>query len=274
MEKNRSGRLFIILGALSFAAVIFLWIFSKISWSGTAHQVVLMGDSVIGNELYDVVFDEMLAQKLEMEVFNAAFGGTGVVSGNPDIYETYGAEALCFEPLVNAIILQDFSAQNASIERNSPLEYFQERLADLEETDFEKVDILVICFGANDYANQVSPDVFEQVFDEGVGRLTEAFPNLSIYISSPTYNCLIREDEDIPCDSGEWGDYLLEEYILRQEKVAEKYGIPFIDNYHDSVINEETIYDYTIPSDCLHLNKEGREVLSDHIAQAIFENMN
>lgn len=231
-----------------------------------------MGDSVVANEFNNVVFDEMLAQKLDMEVFNAAFGGTSVVPDNTEGYETYGAESLCFAPLVNAIVLQDFSAQNAAIERNSTLDYFQERLKELEETDFHQVDILVICFGANDYANQVSPDIFEQTLDESIGRLIEAFPDLSLYISSPTYICLTRDGEDIPCDSGEWGEYLLEEYVLRQEKVAEKYGIPFVDNYHDSVINEETIYDYTFSSDGLHLNKEGREVLSDNIAQAIFEN--
>ncbi|MCD8326677.1 MAG: SGNH/GDSL hydrolase family protein [Lachnospiraceae bacterium] len=273
MEKNRSGRLFCILGAFCFAAVIVLWLFSRISRSGTAHQVVLMGDSVVGNELYNVVFDEMLARKLDMEVFNAAFGGTGVVSSNPEGYESYGAEALCFAPLVDAIILRDFSVQDAAIERNSTLEYFPQRLSDLEETDFQQVDILLICFGVNDYANQISPDLFEQTLDESIGRLMEAFPNLSLYISSPTYIGLTRDDEVIPCDSGEWGEYLLEEYVLCQERVAEKYGIPFIDNYHDSIINEETIYDYTIPSDCLHLNEAGREVLSDNIARVILENM-
>ncbi len=273
MKRDRSGWLYTILGALCFMVVVALWVISKISWSGTEQQVVLMGDSVVGNELYDIEFDVMLAEKLDMEVFNGAFGGTGVVPYNPEHYESLGEEALCFEPLVNAMLLQDYSVQNAAIERNSSLEYFPERLAGFEKTDFSQVDILVICFGVNDFANQISPDEFEKIFDECIGKLRKAFPNLTMYISSPTYVCLLRDEEYIPCDSGEWGEYLLEEYVLREEKVAEKYGVTFVDNYHDSEINEETIYDYTIPSDCLHLNEEGREILSDNIAQAVFENM-
>ncbi|MCD7737836.1 MAG: SGNH/GDSL hydrolase family protein, partial [Lachnospiraceae bacterium] len=262
-----------ILGALCFMVVAALWVISKISWSGTEHQVVLMGDSVVGNQFHNGgPVDEVLSEKLDMEVQNAAFGGSSIVAFNEELWESLGEESFSFEALVNSIVLRDFSVQHAAIERNSAIEYFPERLARLEETDFSQVDILVICFGANDYANQVSPDVFEQVLGDCIERLQSAFPELAIYISSPVFNYLTRDGEQIFCDSGEWGEYLLEEYVVREQCVAEKYGVYFIDNYHDSVINRETIYDYTITGDGLHLEEEGREVLTDSIAAVILEN--
>ncbi|MCD8069343.1 MAG: SGNH/GDSL hydrolase family protein [Lachnospiraceae bacterium] len=273
MERLKAGRLYTILGALCFAALIALWVIFKIRWSGTEHQVVLMGDSVVGNQFHNGgPVDEVLSEKLGMEVQNAAFGGSSVVAFNEGLWESLGEEAFSFEALVNSIILRDFSVQDAAIERNTAVEYFPERLEELEETDFTRVDILVICFGANDYANQVSPDIFEQVLGDCIERLQSAFPELTIYISSPVFNYLTRDGEQIFCDSGEWGEYLLEEYVVREQRVAEKYGVYFIDNYHDSVINAETIYDYTINGDGLHLEQEGREVLTDSIAEAILKN--
>ncbi|MCD8379216.1 MAG: SGNH/GDSL hydrolase family protein [Lachnospiraceae bacterium] len=270
MGRKKSDWVLWLLGAACFMAVIFLWLISKMSWSGTGHEIVLMGDSVVGNQFYngDPV-DEVLSEKTGMEVFNGAFGGSSVVSYNDGLWETLGSESFSFEALVNAIVLRDFSAQNAAIERNATQTYFAERLENLEQTDFSKTDILVVCFGANDYANQISPDVFEEAFSNSIGRLQAAYPSLTIYISSPVFNYLTRDGEQIFCDSGEWGDYLLEEYVLAQERVAEEYGVCFIDNYHDSVINADTIYDYTITADGLHLNKEGRDVLTDTIAAVI-----
>lgn len=273
MERLKAGWFYTILGALCFAALIALWVISKIRWSGTEHQVVLMGDSVVGNQFHNGgPVDEMLSEKLGMEVQNAAFGGSSVVAFNEEYWESLGEEAFSFQALVNSIILHDFSVQDAAIERNTALDYFPERLARLEETDFTQADILVICFGANDYANQVSPDDFEQILGDCIERLQSAFPELAIYISSPVFNYLTRDGEQIFCDSGEWGEYLLEEYVVREQRAAEKYGVYFIDNYHDSVINAETIYDYTITGDGLHLEQEGREVLTDSIAEAILKN--
>lgn len=257
------------LGAVCFAAVIALWIIGKISWTGTGHTVVLMGDSVMANKFNGALIEDVLSEKLGVEVQNAAFGGSSVVYYNPYHYETLGGEVFCLEPLVNAIILQDFSVQEAALERGGPLEYFPERLAQLEETDFSLVDCLVLGYGANDYANQVPPEEVEAVLTSCVQKLTECFPDLDIYISSPGYNYLYRDGEKIFCDSGEWGDYLLEEYVDRERAVAEAFGLTFIDNYHDSLICRETIDLYTVDGEGLHLNEAGREILSDSIARAI-----
>lgn len=274
MRRKKSEWFLLLMGAACFAAVIFLWLMSKISWSGTGHEVVLMGDSVVGNQFHngDAV-DVVLSEKTGLEVCNLAFGGSSVVPYNEELWESLGSEAFGFEALVNAIVSRDFSAQDSAIERNSTLEYFPERLTNLEQMDFSQVDILVICFGTNDYANQVSPDIFKEVLGDSVGKLQAAFPALTIYISSPVYNYLTRDGEQIFCDSGEWGEYLLEEYVLCQERVAKQYGVGFIDNYHDSVINAETVYEYTIYGDGMHLEEEGRDVLTDAISAAILKDL-
>ncbi len=270
MAGKKSEWILRLMGAACFTTVIFLWLMSRRSWSGAGHEIVLMGDSVVGNQFHNgEPVDVVLSEKTGMEVLNGAFGGSSVVPYNEELWETLGSEALSFEALVNAIVTRDFSAQDSAIERNSPLEYFPERLQNLEETDFSQVDILVICYGANDYANQVSPDAFEEVLGDCIAKLKAAYPELAIYISSPVFNYLTRDGEQIFCDSGEWGEYLLEDYVLAQERVAEQYDVYFIDNYHDSVINADTVYDYTINGDGLHLEEEGRDVLTDTIAAAI-----
>ncbi len=267
MAGRKSEWVLRLMGAACFAAVILLWLMSRVNGSGTGYEVILMGDSVVGNQYWDLSVDEELSEKTGLEVFNGAFGGSGVVPYNDGFWESQGSEAFSFEALVNAIILGDFSAQDSAIERNTALEYFPDRLQALRETDFSEADILVISYGANDYANQVSPEVFEETLGSCIGKLKAAYPELTIYISSSVYNYLVRDGEQILCDSGEWGEYLLEDYVLAQERVAERYGVCFIDNYHDSVINADTVYDYTV--DGLHLRPAGQDVLTDAIAAAV-----
>lgn len=232
-----------------------------------AYPVVLFGDSVIANDYVGKELDEMLSEKLEKKVFNAGFGGSYLCNQNVDYYDTCGDESLSMEELSKSIVSSDFLAQKTAIERASRLDYYETRLEMLSQINFAKTEYLIIEHGVNDYAMQIPPEQFEETLRSIVKRFKNNYPDMEIVISSPSYCYIVRDGEDLYCDTHEMGPYLLEEYVDVEKKVCAEEGILFVDNYHDSVINKENLEMYSL--DGLHLNEVGRQLMADEILDAI-----
>jgi lysophospholipase L1-like esterase len=71
----------------------------------------------------------------------------------------------------------------------------------------------------------------------------------------------------VDCDTTDLGEFVLEEYILAEERVCKELGIGFVNNYHQDIITKETIEQYVL--DGLHLNEDGRQIMAKNILQAI-----
>ena len=232
-----------------------------------AYPVVLFGDSVIANDYVGKELDEMLCESLDKEVFNAGFGGSYLCNQNADFYDTCGDESLSMEELSISIVTGDFLMQKTAIKRASRLHYYEDRLEKLTQIDFNKTDILIIEHGINDYALQIPPEQFEETLTEIVKRFKKHYPNMKLVVSSPTYSYIVRDGENLYCDTYEMGPYLLEEYVDIERKVCEEEAVLFVDNFHDSVIYKENLMEYSL--DGLHLNEAGRQVIADNILAAL-----
>ena len=231
------------------------------------YPVVLMGDSIVGNDYVDEDVHELLSDALGVEVFNAGFGGTFLSNPNLKFYETYGDESLSMEELADSIVTGDFRAQKSVIDRVSKLDYFDERLDMLAQIDFHKTKVLIIEHGVNDYLNQIPPEEVGRALQQILLKLTGAFPELQIWVSSPTFCYLDRDGERMYCDTTALGPYLLEDYVLEEARICLEAGVGFIDNYHQDVITKETVQDYCL--DGVHLNLAGRKFLAKNIVAAI-----
>lgn len=234
------------------------------------YPVVLFGDSVIANDYVGKELDELLSDALGKEVFNAGFGGSYLCNQNSDFYDTCGDESLSMEELSMSIVSGSFLAQKTAIDRASRLDYYEARLDALSKVDFAKTEIIILEHGVNDYAMQIPPEQFEETLRKIIGRFRENYPEMEIVICSPSYCYIVRDGKDLYCDTYEMGPHTLEEYVNVEQKVCAEENIVFVDNYHDSLINKESLEVYSL--DGLHLNEEGRALIAENIVEALSNN--
>lgn len=227
------------------------------------YPVVILGDSIVANDYVGDELNEMLTKALGEEVFNGGFGGSYLCNQNLNGYESCGEESLSMEELAESIITGDFLVQKSSIQRNAKLSYYEGRLEELSQIDFEKTNTLIIEHCVNDYVLQISPEHVGESLKKIITKLQKRYPNLQIVVSSPTYCYIVKNGENIYCDTTGLGPYLLEEYVLVEELVCEELGVIFVDNYHQDVITKDSLADYSV--DGLHLNEAGRQFLAENI---------
>lgn len=231
------------------------------------YPVVLLGDSIVANDYVGDELNEILTKALGEEVFNGGFGGSYLCNHNLKGYESYFEESLSMEELANSIVTGDFLVQRSVIKKISKLDYYESRLEQLSKIDFDKTKVLIIEHGTNDYAFQISPEQMRESLSGIISKLKKRYPDMQIWISSPTYCYIVRNEENIYCDTTGLGPYMLEEYVLVEEQVCKELGVGFIDNYHQDVITKETLEQYSL--DGLHLNEVGRQVIADNILTAM-----
>lgn len=227
------------------------------------YPIVLLGDSIVANDYVGDELNEILSQALGEEVFNGGFGGSYLCNHNLEGYESYYEESLSMEALANSIVTGDFLVQKSVIKRISKLDYYESRLEQLSEIDFDKTKMLIIEHGTNDYAFQIAPEKMRESLTRIINKLKARYPDMQIWISSPTYCYIVRDEENIYCDTTGLGPYTLEDYVLVEEQVCKELGVGFIDNYHQDIITKETMEQYSL--DGLHLNEVGRQVIADNI---------
>ena len=231
------------------------------------YPIVLMGDSVIANDYVGDELDVMLEEGLGEAVFNAGFGGSYLCNQNLENYDTGGDESLSMEELTRSIISGDFTTQKSVIKRVGKLDYYESRLETLSQIDFHKTHTLIMEHCVNDYAMQISPEKVGETLRLILTSLQREYPKLRIVVVSPTYCYIVRDGEKLYCDTTDWGPYILEEYVMEEEKVCAELGVLFVDNYHQDVITKDTMDAYYL--DGLHLNEEGRKFMADNILNVL-----
>ncbi len=232
-----------------------------------SYPVVILGDSIVANDYVGDEIDAMLSKGLGEPVFNGAFGGTTLCNMNRELYETAGEESLSLEELVTSMVSGDFLTQKSTIGRIAGLDYFTERLNTLADIDLEQTHTLIIEHGVNDYMFQVPPEQVGVSLKKSLTMLQDRYPNMDIWVSSPTFCYIAIDGVAHYCDTTELGPYPLEDYVLMEEKVCREMGIGFVDNYHQDIVSRDTLEIYSL--DGLHLNEAGRQVIADNILAAM-----
>lgn len=245
------------------------------------YDVVLLGDSVIGNvALHEgVVIHEYIEEQTGKRVLNGAFGGSGMALKETESFALC-SNSWCMANLALAIATEDWNGVRASMSyadyyqktNRQVLAGYKERLETLAEVDFSKVEVLFIEHGTNDYNSGVLLDNAEDPYDvstfggalrSALKLLLEKFPDLKIVLVTPAY-CEVGEEIKYSSDEKDWGGGLLKQYVEMELEIASQYGVDVIDAYHESGINKDNVYEYTV--DGLHPNEEGVKILGDLIS--------
>lgn len=282
MNKKQKN---VVYTAVSVLLVICFVVISVWEQPKEEYDIVFLGDSVVGNVWFEPSCVGVVRERTGQKVFNGAFGGTAM-SGVE--WEQGVAEPALWSManLAKAICYEDFSAQKASMSyadhykevNTQALSFFKERMEELSRVDFEKVDILIITHGTNDYNNGKTLDNPDDPFDEAtfggalrstLKLLQEHYPDLRIILMTPVY-CEIGKQGELKSHEVSFGGGTLCDYVEKEKEIAAAYGVEVLDAYYESGIGEENIEEYLF--DYLHPNIEGNILLGNFVADYLLEN--
>ncbi len=155
--------------------------------------------------------------------------------------------------------------------------YFVETAELLKETDFSKMDAIVISYGTNDYRRETSTlDNPDDLFDYhtvigalrySVHQIQRTYPKVRILVTTPIYRVFLDENNQIigNSDTTSFGSGTLEDYSTAMQAACKQMKVVCLDLYHESNFNANTWQYYYDENDGTHPNALGRE----HIATMI-----
>lgn len=266
--------------ALVCVAVLLLLTFRK-EEKPVQYDIVILGDSVVGNTRGEVNVASVLGKRLGKTVFNGAFGGSCMSVPNRQMWGSMSGTEWCMVKLAEAIAYDDWTSQKAVMSYAASysdvnlqvLDYFEERMDMLVQIDFSGVEILIIQQGTNDY-NSGKPvdnpgDLYDVTTFGGALRyslriLKEKYPQLRIVLVSPTY-CALGENFDKKCYNTSYREGgILDEYVELEGQIAQEFDVEWINAYRESGIWENNMDIYL--TDALHPNTDGHVLIGNLIA--------
>ena len=240
-------------------------------------NMVSFGDSITGNALVDD-YPSIVAKRTGMTVYNVGFGGTRAGTHHNENYDRY-----CFYNLCDYIVSGDYSPLHAEFTEEIPSQYAT-RIATLESIDFNKVKIITVAYGANDWgantpeegADDYDVNSFRGALRRGIKTLLEAYPHLQILVISPFYRFFPLEDPVTDSDEvtrGLGGNaWYLSEYVEAAESIAKEFHVPFYDAYNNLGINRFTRWEYFSGTDGTHHDVRGRELVGNKLSNILLSN--
>ena len=248
--------------------------------------IVNFGDSIFG--MFDAPTDisTVLAELTGATVYNCGFGGCRMAKHESDYYDPFSMYRLA-----DAVVSGDFSyqddaltrAQNDASQTGALVTKFPTTLASLKAIDFNKVDIVTIAYGTNDWQggvaldNESNPkhtDYIAGALRYSIEKLLTKYPHLKVFICCPIYRCWNNADGTLNYDSDDASSavngVLLTDIVSKEEAVAKEYHLTFIDNYYTLGINKINRLNYFTIADGTHPNFDGRKIIAAHIAKELF----
>lgn len=242
------------------------------------YSVVVLGDSIFGECRDETSIANQLETLLGKSVFNGALGGTCMSRTDVELRQGFTKDSLSVTSLAKAILTDDFGVQQTVRIKENATEYFAETIDELQTVDFDRVEILLIEAGVNDYhaGTMIYPetDEYDKYTFAGALRSTirdirEANPHVRIILVTPPYTWY--PGRGITCETYNLGGGILEEYVNAEISVANEMGVEIIDIYHDFYMHEQWEDWEKYSRDGLHPNETGRILIAEKIAVFLTE---
>jgi lysophospholipase L1-like esterase len=160
-------------------------------------------------------------------------------------------------------------------------QYFKETRTLLESIDFSKIDIVTIAYGTNDFTagipldnaeNEMDVNTFGGALRYSLETLMSAYPQLHIFVCTPTYrfwldsNLEFMYDSDTHVINGE----KLTDFVAKTQTISRTYHVKSIDNYYDLGINKFNRTHWFPSNDGTHHNADGGMLIAQHMANEMF----
>ena len=223
-------------------------------------KVVVFGDSIIGMTRDQTSVPAYAATYTGATIYNVGFGGCRM-----SVHPTNGYAAFSMWALADAVSTGNYTMQDAQASSGS--DYFPEQLALLKTIDFNNVDMVVIHYGTNDFAGNVTIDNASDDDDTAtlcgalrysLRKLMTAFPKIRIFVSVPIYRKWGSTGAETYTNSN--GVKLID-FCEAMARVATEFNCPAMNGYRALGIN--TINDAAFSADGTHLNDYGRKAFGE-----------
>lgn len=242
-------------------------------------NIVVMGDSIMENDLDGNNICSLLNNYLEADVINCAVGGSTAVSINKD------KELDFYQDKFNFYSLADI-AVNGNLTATADSKYMAEHAVPnaltkakyLAYTDFEKCDFLIIQYGMNDSTTGIaasSNDKYDQatfggVMRKGIEQIHKQYPDLKIVVNTVTYSHIEYDagGKDIVIDTKANG--IQDAYNAELRSIAEDNDNVYLFDVTKCLdINQNNYTEYLI--DGIHLNAEAKKIFAENLADYLRE---
>lgn len=247
---------------------------------GQEAEIVVFGDSVMGEVRDGTAVSALLEAKLGRSVYNAGMGGTCAARTERGQSLNYIWGVFSLAELAKAVETDDFGVQQSVVMRESNTEYFGEVIDGLEGLDFSGVDIILIQHGLNDYQlgtpienpeNPYDDQTFLGALRSAVSSFRNRNPEVLVVFVTPLFTWY-TDARQATCEAEDYGGGVLEDYVNAEISLAEELGIHVIDMYHDFFPHGEW-EDWRLYSrDGMHPNEAGREKMAGRIAEYLERN--
>lgn len=229
--------------------------------------IVTLGDSIFGYHTGETGVSNLIATGLGCTVINGAFGGTRAIARTEDS----GYNDFDFTALVDSIVANDYSTQDAAITDHSMSEKIQVQLANLKMADFSKVDIVTMNYGTNDYTGYFVRDSFISGYKEAIGKLQAAYPQLEVVLITPTYRMVYAENGSFSEDGDTMvkNNVTLPDVVDAVKEVAQSMHVRCIDAYNIG-IGKHNYSHYFSTTDGVHHAENGRRRLAERIVRELW----
>lgn len=232
----------------------------------SGRKVVVFGDSIIGMTRDQTSVPAYAAAYTGAEVYNMGFGGCRMA-----VHPTSGYAAFSMWALADAVASGNYTLQDAQASKGS--DYFPEQLALLKTINFSGVDMIVIHYGTNDFAANVTIDNTSDDDDTAtlcgalrysLRKLMTAYPKIRIFVSVPIYRKWSSTGAETYTNSS---GKKLRDFCNALAEVADEFNCPVIDGYKALGVN--TINNAAFSSDGTHLNDHGRKAFGELIGGSL-----
>ena len=253
--------------------------------------IVNFGDSIFGTQSgTGTEVSAYLAKATNATIYNVGYGGCRMASylkSDSSINEPW--DAFSMYRLADAIVSGDFSYQEAgfSFGEKNYRDYFRTHLDNLKKLDFNKVDIITISYGTNDFTssknnpkapedNKYDVNTLEGALRYSIEKIKKAFPYIEIYVCTPIYRTWYDKNNNysVVGDSTTYKNsfgYVLNDYVDMIKGVVAEYDDVFIIDTANLGFNARNRLQYFSTTDGTHPNEKGRKLLAEFIAKALKE---
>lgn len=260
-----------VFAALLLALVMLLPTNYVIAQDLSGSTTVFLGDSITENfEEEGSSYPDLVGQSLVMETINLGLGGTSM-STHPNEY----FDAFSFISLSEAIVNQDFSAQEAALDNEDIPDYFADKLDELKAIDWNSVQYVSVLYGANDWGKPIENEddlrdtnTFKGGGRVGVENLLTAYPHLQFVFITPPYRYW-PDFNNVDSDTSENNNgNKPSDYGQAVIDLANEYNFPAINTLDNLGINAFNRDAFFLPADGTHFNQEGTNKLAQFISSS------
>lgn len=220
-------------------------------------RVVVFGDSIWNEGRgIDGISEQVMAQT-NVKIYNCAIGGTTAAVIN---------ESTAWNEWTSKSFNGMMYIANGAVDADDLIPD-EEACEIIKTVDFSTIDYVIVSYGLNDYFSDV-PIYPKEYYDvtsyvgalrHGITKLKEAYPNLEIILTSPTYCGWFKGERQ----------FELGTYVENARGVAEEMGVYFLDMYHALGKNPEEKIQYL--EDGVHLTTEGRTLYANSVITMLNE---